>query len=207
MRRVRKPKGPKRVSYKLIEPTSDHGQAMYRQLRTLVQSHHQEIREARIALAWCTSWRRDVDGFITLGKCKKASDLDRELAAFDFIVLLSKSFWTDPLVTDAQREALLDHELSHASVKVDFHGEPERDERGRQVFRIRKHDIEEFAAVVERHGLYKRDLAHFAASLRRSALAGFEPCEQCKLTPGWIEGANGVSRCECYRAWQSRLSA
>mgnify|MGYP001601445371 CR=1 FL=1 len=38
---------------------------------------------------------------------------------------------------------------------------------GRQIYRIRKHDLEEFADVVERYGTYKRDLELFPMALRR----------------------------------------
>src|SRR5438067_2592834 len=159
---------PKKVSYRLITNGSDEGRAMYRLLRELVTAHHPDLLGANIALAWCTSWKPDADGIVTLGKCKKASDLDRELAVYDFIILLRESFWIDPLVTDAQRRALLDHELCHAAVKLDEHGEPVEDERGRVVYRVRKHDIEEFTEIVERHGTYKRDLETFATALDRA---------------------------------------
>ena len=110
---MRKPK-PKAVSYELIAQDGHTGEPMYALLAELVAAHHEDLDRARIALAWCTSWKPDVDGRVTLGKCKKASDLDRELSQWDFIILLRKSFWTDERVTHAQRRALLDHELCHA---------------------------------------------------------------------------------------------
>lgn len=210
--RPRKVKGPKRVSYELIDRKHETvGKPIYRLLRDLVQAHHTHLIDARIALAWCTSWRPDVDGRVVLGKCKKASDLDRELAAFDFIILLKKSFWQDLAVTADQRAALLDHELCHADVKLDERtGEPVTDERGRKVYRLRKHDIEEFAAVVERHGVYKRDLEQFAAALNRAAAsAKWTPCDECReLTPGWKtvieDGVRRQAKCDCVVAFRER---
>lgn len=211
--RQKKVKGPKRVSYELIDKNNETvGRPIYRLLRELVQDHHPHLVNARIALAWCTSWKPDVDGRVVLGKCKKASDLDRELASYDFIILLKKSFWQDLQVTAEQRRALLDHELCHAGVKEDERtGEPVHDERGRKVYRLIKHDIEEFAAVVERNGVYKRDLEAFAAALNRAALnSRWEPCDECRdTTPGWktiIDGA-GVKRqakCDCVVAFRER---
>jgi hypothetical protein len=134
-----------------------------------VNRHHRELIGANIALAWCTSWRADLDGRQTLGQCKRASDLDRECAPYDFVILLNKDFVTNPAVSEKQREALLDHELCHATVKLDPEThEPMVDERNRTVYRVRKHDIEEFGEVVERHGCYKRDLEKFAQALRRA---------------------------------------
>lgn len=203
--RRRQPAKPKQVSYELIDPNSILGGPMYVLLRELVSEHHRELKDAKIALAFCTSWKADVDGRITLGKCKKASDLDRELAAFDFIILLSRFFWRSEGVTDLQRRALLDHELMHAAVTYDDKGEPKRDARDRIVYRVRKHDIEEFADIVARHGCYKADLETFAAALRRGAYEPFEPCEECKEKPGWVKVQDGavtrVKRCRCWIAW------
>jgi Putative phage metallopeptidase len=126
------------------------------------------VRDATFALAWCTAWKADVDGRQTLGQCKRASDLDRELAEYDFVILLQKAFWQDISVTDLQRAALLDHELCHAAVAHDKRGEPIEDERGRKVYRLRKHDLEEFAEIAARYGTWKRDLELFAVALRRS---------------------------------------
>lgn len=199
----------KKVAYELIGEGTDDGTPMYLLLHELISKHHEHLRDARIALAWAKSWKPDVDGRLILGKCKKASDLDRELAAFDFIILLNRGFWRDPDVTDAQRRALLDHELCHAAVAYDQRGEPIIDERGRQVFRLRKHDIEEFAAIVERHGTYKRDLETFAAALRRRGAKDFKPCSLCLDNPGWVYDENLVgekrlTRCACWITWRDR---
>jgi Putative phage metallopeptidase len=207
---MKRPKA-KKVSYHLIPRTDDlFGGAMYGLLDELVEQHHEDLRFARIALAWCTSWNPDVDGRVILGKCRKASDLDRELAAFDFVILLRKAFWTHLSVSDAQRRALLDHELCHAALKLDVNGEPVEDERGRRVYRVRKHDLEEFVVVVERHGMYTRDLEVFAAALRRAVAPKFRPCEACASTPGWVavteHGIARVTRCACWTAWAEQLA-
>lgn len=158
----------KKVSYTLIpNDGTEPGVTMYAMLRSIVNRFHDDIRGARIALAWCTSWKSDVDGRLTLGKCKRASDLDRELHEFDFVVMLNAEWWQHADVKDNQREALLDHEVSHCAPKLDEVGEQMEDERGRKCWRMVKHDIEEFSGVVERHGLYKRDLEVFAVALRR----------------------------------------
>ena len=168
MRKMKSSKG-KRIAYTLLTPEGDDGAALYRLVSKLVTTHHRELIGANIALAWCRSWRADVDGRQRLGQCKRASDLDRECAPFDFVILLNQDFVTNPTVTDEQRLALLDHELMHATVKLDpTTHEPMTDEKGRTVYRLRKHDIEEFGDVVERHGLWKKDLEHFAVQLRRA---------------------------------------
>lgn len=160
----------KKVSYELVERESPAGKRMYPLLARLIETHHGHLTQARIVLAWCTSWNPDADGRVVLGKCKRASDLDRELAPYDFVILIARWFYESGDVLDEQREALLDHELCHAQVVMDK-SEPKIDERGRVVYRTRKHDIEEFAEIVYRHGTYKRDLEQFADALRRSHAA------------------------------------
>jgi hypothetical protein len=160
----------KAVAYTLIPEQSDLGRPLYERLYALIDTHHEALARAivRVALAWATSWKPDVDGRFTLGKCKKATELDRELAPYDFVILLNRDFWQNPNVTDTQRAALLDHELMHAAVAYDENGEPKMDERNRNVFRIRKHDLEEFADIASRYGCWKRDLEDFAQALVRA---------------------------------------
>lgn len=209
---MKKPAKPKKVSYELIARDSVAGHPMYCLLGELVDLHHQELQQARIGLAWCTSWNPDVDGRVTLGKCKKASDLDRELAEFDFLILLRKSFWLDDRVSPLQRRALLDHELCHAGMKYDGAGEPVADERGRYVYRTKKHDLEEFTSIVERYGTWTSDIEAFAAALRRSGFQAFKPCEQCQGNPGWVEildvnQAKRMTRCACWLRWSEQREA
>jgi len=166
-----KPKKLKKVAYRFIRPESEEGAPLYRLLAELVLLHHAELADARIALAWNLAWKPDVDGRVTLGKCKKVGDLEREWAdvsAYDFVIILQRRFWTEPLVTDLQRRALLDHELCHAAVKYDAKGEREVDEQNRVVYRTRKHDLEEFACIAERYGCWKGDLTAFADALTRA---------------------------------------
>jgi hypothetical protein len=200
----RKPKGNKRVSYQLIDDESTAGQPIYKLMKELIASHHSELKDARIALAWCTSWKPDRDGRVTLGKCTKATDLHRELAPFDFIILLKKSFWEDESTQQVQRVALLDHELCHAAVSFDDRtGEPVYDERGRKVYRTRKHDIEEFEEIGERYGCWKRDIERFYAAVNRSAREKFQSCGECS-SEGWRSIEGKAVRCPCWVRWSNR---
>lgn len=157
---------PKKINFQLIPPSGGH--EAYKIMAELRAKYHEDIAAAKIALAWRTSLKPDVDGHLILGKCVKATDLNREVAPYDFVILLNREVWDDCDFNKTKKVALLDHELCHASIAVDKKtGEPKYDERGRNVWRVRKHDIEEFAAIVERHGCYKRDLEKFAEALLR----------------------------------------
>lgn len=205
--RAPKVKRGKKVSYKLIDRDTDVGRAMYARLDEEVEKdHHEDIQRARFALAWCTSWKPDVDGRVVLGKCRKSSELDREFHRFDFVILLNQAWWYDLKVTDEMRLAILDHELMHAAPLINERtNEQEVDERGRLLWRIRKHDLEEFVGVAKRHGTYKRDIEIFYRALREAAVGGFISCGKCNVH-GWVEDANQrMSRCECWQVWQSRV--
>lgn len=140
----------------------------YGYLDRLVRDHN-HLDQARIALAWMLDVKADIDGHLVLGKCKKATDLDREFREYDFVILLNATAWKH--FSEKQRAALVDHELHHAALAKDKKtGDPVMDERGRRVYRIRKHDIEEFKGVVARHGLYKHDLEDFARTCNESPL-------------------------------------
>lgn len=100
-------------------------------------------------------------GRTVLGKARKVSGLNALLArdleddAPLFVVEIAQDEWLD--LTTKQRYALVDHELSHLRVKIGDDGE--RD------LSIRGHDVEEFKAVIDRHGFWKPDVADFAVSV------------------------------------------
>lgn len=154
---------PKKVNYELLP--QDH--SAYVILSEIREESHEETLKARIALAWHKGLKADVDGHIVLGKCVKASDLQRELVNWDFVILLNWHVWNEPEFTLERKKALIDHEMCHAECSYDKDGEPKVDSKGRRVWRIRKHDLEEFQAIVERHGVWKKDLERFAEAIIR----------------------------------------
>lgn len=144
----------------------DSGHRLYGVMRDLIAQFHTHLVEARIALAWNLNWSEDHDGRLVLGKCKKASDLEKEFHAHDFVILLNRGVVNSSGWSEAQTRALLDHELSHCGQVIDAKsGDQKQDDRGRLCWRVRKHDIEEFRDVVRRHGCYKSDLEEFAQVL------------------------------------------
>lgn len=161
----------KPVPYRFIEQDSEEGKPMYVRLARLVDAHHEDLTQARIALVWHLGWKPDVDGRVTLSTTRRVGDLERELrgdfTCYDFVVLLNRKWWTDPLTTSAHRDARLDHALCHARPKFDQAGEPEVDERGRNVYRLRDEDVIEFSEIIKRHGTYTRNLELAASALDR----------------------------------------
>jgi hypothetical protein len=189
MRKSPTPK-PKKVQFSLIDPKRTPQHEAYPMMAELRSRHHHSISEARIALAWRKGLKRDKDGHLMLGKCVKASDLQRELVEWDFVILLNKEVWEDIQFGKEKKLALLDHELCHAEVSTDKEGDPVRDEKGRKVWRVRRHDIEEFNAVVIRHGTYKADLERFAEALLKRAKTPLFNTEETTVTLS-VKESNG----------------
>lgn len=105
-------------------------------------------------------------GRVRLGSARKVTGLAAYLAgestevASDegepfFVIEIAETEWAN--LDAKQRKALVDHELCHC--RYDF------DETKNEVkLSIVGHDLEEFVAVVDRHGLWRPDVEVFAAS-------------------------------------------
>lgn len=178
---AKKIKTGKKVNFLLIPEQDAQGKIPepYVLLKDVRDLHHGDTKQARIALAWRLRTKVDKDGRRILGKCIKVSDLHREFADYDFIITLNQEFWDEPTVTKAQRMALLDHEMMHAAPTYnDESGEHEVDERGRYLFRTRGHDFEDFNDIIQRHGIWKRDLQRLAellAQKRKAPMFAVDP--------------------------------
>lgn len=106
------------------------------------------------------------------GKCKKCSAFEREMTKKIFIIFIREKGWDS--LDLGQKEALVDHELCHIGRKSDvYYDEGEKkfvnlwlDADDPENWYLIEHDIEEFADVVKRHGLYDKGIEHFAAAVR-----------------------------------------
>lgn len=168
--RSKGPKKPKakQVKVDLIDPHAKPAHEPYKLMKEIRGEHHTDTRDARVALAWMLDTKRDADGHLCLGKCVKTTDLYKEFADYDFVILLNKEVWEDKEFGVERKKALLDHELMHIAEAVDKEGEPKTDNKGRKLFRIRHHDLEEFTDIVRRNGVWKKDLESFAEALLKT---------------------------------------
>jgi len=157
---------PKKILFQLIKPDDETlMDRPYELLAEVRAENHFDTAEANVALAWKKGTKPDADGRLLLGRCVRASDLQRELIDYDFVIVLNKEIWDDPEFGRTKKLALLDHEMCHAARAVDDDGEKKIDTKGRPVWRSRGHDIEEFHEIVMRHGIWRRDLEKFAQAL------------------------------------------
>lgn len=188
-RRGRKPKQAPRPRYKLVANDTQEGQEIRGLIADLCCSiaQHRELGDALITPAWMVGIKPDRDGRIVLGKMKKANELERELHGFDAILLLNQEHWR--ILKPEQRRALVDHELCHLAPAMDPTTlEQKVDAHGRKCWRTRKHDLEEFRDVVQRHGMYKADIASFVQAANESRALPLFPLDAppAAAVPGTI---------------------
>lgn len=91
---------------------------------------------------------------VTMARTSKVSESNKCLMAraFEFKIEFDHAIWIEMAETPEKQIALVDHELSHCG----------NDAEGTYLI---PHSIEEISAVVERHGLWKSDVAQFAATV------------------------------------------
>jgi hypothetical protein len=119
----------------------------------LIRANHPHLLDARIGFMYRSEAAQSGNKLI-LGKARKVRAEQQVFIAFDFVIWIArKEFYASTL---EQREALVDHELCHCGGE---YGD----------WKIKKHDVEEFLAIIVRHGLWEQKL-EFAA--KAFAVAG-----------------------------------
>lgn len=168
MRKRRKTAKPKKPSYDLIAKDSDVGRSIHALVRELVDAHHEELREARIAIAWANAWKPDQDGYIVCARISRASDLDRELAPYDLVLQINREWYYRPSTTAFLQRVKIDAALQSVTVRHDGNGDPAHDERWRPLYRGVKPDVQEYKVIIERYGIYSGDVERLEMAMQRA---------------------------------------
>lgn len=133
----------------------------------LIAKHHTDLDDVRIEYVFRSETAKS-RGKEVWGQARKISGLNAYLSQEDgpteaesgdvdyFVVEISEPVWRE--LDAGQRKALVDHELCHLTTAFN-------EETGDVTLKLRHHDVEEFRAVVIRHGLWRPDLSDFSAAL------------------------------------------
>lgn len=129
----------------------------------LILEHHEHLAEAPIVFIFRATATRS-KGRMVLGRARLVKGLYAFLASlaageapaeYDleddpsfFVMEIAEDWWAQ--ATAAERAAVVDHELCHMAV------DPESGD-----LELRGHDLEEFEAVVARHGLWRDEVVRF----------------------------------------------
>lgn len=120
--------------------------------KALIRMYHPELGTARIAVIM-RSEAPETNGRVTYGKARKVSAEQQVHIPFDFVIWLAKDQWIR--FSDNQKNALLDHELSHCQ----WDGLNAR---------MRSHDVEEFNHIIRRWGMWWPDSDSFAVAVQQA---------------------------------------
>lgn len=119
--------------------------------KKIVAEWHPWLRDARITIVLRVGEPPKQDGKMIFGAASLVDAKTKALAAekYDFFIWLAADHWED--AKEKERKALLDHELCHCT------GAP-------LAWKMRGHDVQEFTAIVQRHGLWYPDLDTFVGT-------------------------------------------
>lgn len=100
-------------------------------------------------------------GYPALAVARNLSMKDRVMGRGDCEIVIDADRW--PLLSDAEKDALLDHEIEHFQIAMDKYGNPKLDDIHRPKLKIRKHDHQFgwFDNIARRHGLASLEVRQF----------------------------------------------
>ncbi len=126
-------------------------------LKRVVNKYHDELKKAKVTIDCLFARNPDGDALKLHGyKCaavvRKVGLKDRAKGMADAEIVIDEKGWEEMM--EAQKIALLDHELYHLVPKKDENGHFDYDDLNRPKLKIKLHDaqIGIFKTIIERHG-------------------------------------------------------
>lgn len=133
-------------------------------IERMVDRYHPQLRDAKVTIeclmAFPTTDKNGDSsgpalkhqGYPVAASVKVIGLKERTAGRSDVEILIDGEQWDER--SDAEKDALVDHELEHLELKNDKDGALVRDDLDRPRLKIRKHDVQVgwFDAIVRRHG-------------------------------------------------------
>jgi hypothetical protein len=126
----------------------DEAKEVAKLAKFLIPKHHPNLATASIGYLFKNKTVLK-GGKAVVASIKRCDAMLKHLTSYDYIMTVSYSSWNN--LTDKQKVAVTDHELSHCQVEED-------EETGELSYKLISHDFEDFYAILDRHGLYMDDL-------------------------------------------------
>ena len=120
------------------------------QTTSVIGKWHLHLKAYRLVAVGVTGGMKSKDKTV-FAKVKVASAMEECLGRCDIILQVNMEIWVN--LNGRERRALLDHEMCHVREIADKDG-------GKRLTVVH-HDIGEFAAIINRHGLWDSDLKRF----------------------------------------------
>jgi hypothetical protein len=126
-----------------------------REATSLIGLYHPELAMARFRYAFVDK-ASVKNGRPVRGKVRRVTGVLEFLLEADFLMEVALDQWNE--LTDTQRKALVDHLLEHCTGEED-----EAEGGGEMKWSVREPDVQEFSAILRRHGAWNDDLLAFAS--------------------------------------------
>lgn len=132
--------------------------------KEVIAAHHPHLTHVRVDFVVRDN-TPTANGKERWGSARKIGGLTAFLADSDevgdefFLIEIAGPVWNT--LSSVERRALIDHELCHCHVEL---MDPD-DSTSDLKLTLKKHDFEEFNAIIERHGLWRKDAEAMAATI------------------------------------------
>jgi hypothetical protein len=120
----------------------------------LIPLYHPELATARFKYVFVDK-ASVKNGKPVRGKVRRITGVLEFLVESDFLMEIALDQWNE--LADTQRKALIDHLLEACT------GEEDEGDGGAMKWSVREPDVQEFSAILRRHGAWNDDLAAFAS--------------------------------------------
>lgn len=141
----------------------------------IIEHHHSHLRANAVKVVYLfTDKAEKKAGKVVLGTARKVTGLTAYLAEQDaddpedqfFLICIWETWWRSRSTTDAQRAALVDHELCCCFSEEEVNRQLAT--TGRILLSMVPHDITEFNDVAARHGAWQPDIDAFLKAIEES---------------------------------------
>lgn len=114
----------------------------------LIEDHHRHLLDEKIAYVFKNADMKSRGQIIATAE-EVVSAKNKFLTEQDFLIIISKPVW-DTAKDAKTKQAIIDHALTHCQVETLESGDKRR--------RIVPHDVQEFASIITRWGLWTEGL-------------------------------------------------
>lgn len=146
----------------------------------LIEQYHQHIKDFNVRVEYVFQDKIQMKGDNEVwGTCRKITNLNAYLASNEqssgdpfFVISIAEPVWE--ILPEKERMALVDHELCHTAAEY----QEKDDEEPVVKLAIKPHDMEEFACIVRRHGMWRDSIKEFIDNARADKLLEEEDEEE-----------------------------
>jgi len=133
--------------------TYDSGDAIESVANGLIPQYHPELTSARMAYVFVDRAGKKA-GKEVMGVTKKIGGVHEYLLEKDFLIVIALDKWNE--LNEGQRLALVDHLLERCTGEED-------ESTGEMRWKVREPDVQEFASILQRRGVWHSDLSGFVS--------------------------------------------